>query len=1622
MSVAIAAEACVVHAIPGRIRIHLPEWSGQGQRWLEARLREVPGVLSVQANPTTGNVLLRYNTTVTDEQALLARARELQSEVAGIPADEPVAPAPPVARERHGHMIRARIAVRGLDRNPRLARQVVERLQNISGVRARANPLTGRVLVEFEEHQADLDDLIALVTDMELPDLPGEDRPADPLDPKPLVQSVTRATGSALGLGLIAAQQLPAVPSPLVDPTVAASISGVLNIMQSFPFIRNGLHRLFGRNVADLALALPTIATHALSNSSLGLSVAGGESLRLLTEVQVRRKAWKRYEAHLEGTAAATPGAVIRVEMGERTPLAARVIEGSGTAVGRSGMPLPVAPNGHVPAGARLFGGPFVLELQEGKAFTPQLRPAPLTPTLYDRYQRIISPLSLGYAALTAVLTRSASRTFAALLLVNPRVAIIGKEAADLGASARVLRAGVVVAGTRPERTIRRPNTLLLDGSRLVMERFEITNVLPLSERFDTAELLARAGGVAAAAGSPWGGAFRVAGSMPASNGRFDGKTATAELSGITYHLGPPEEWDAVPQAAPLRQRGDYVLQLRSEREAQPLGLFGMRPKLAQGIEELSQICQQTHVSLVMLPGEDELTARGVAKRAHIPLLNSDDALDAIRSRQVRGEYVAFVSDGAHAAEAFDASDLAIGLTDGRNPLAARADLLAPNLGSIAAIVDAGVRRDMAVRDAVGLSAIANGFGAIWGFRGMPGIATASRGVLIAALATLGDGWLRLRGGERKQSMLATIVEPHPERWGERDITSVLRELHTTEQGLTSAQAAQRQRGAGTVMQRRTWINALVDQLRSPLTGVLAAGAGISLLLGAPADVVIIGATLAANALMGAWQEHKASQVSETLTRLGAASTRVLRDGQEVTVPASEVVPGDVLVLGPGERVTADARLLSAQGLEVDEAALTGESLPVVKSPTGDSAMSRIVLDGSDVTTGSGHAIAVAVGRNTRMGTITAALRVDEGKGSPLDARLAQLLQQILPLAVAGGAVVTTSGFLRTRTFLPALAVGATIAVAAVPEGLPLLTQVSEAGVARRLASRNALTRRLPAIEALGRVDVVCTDKTGTLTQGHLALSLLTDADHEAALPGKLPDDLREVLLTAALASPRPDGADATSHPTDVAVTRAAEEAGLGNELRQVREAEVPFDPVRAFHATSIHGRLCVKGAPEALIPRCTQVRQQGKDTRLTEEGRAKLLARTRELANQGLRVLMVAEGTADTPDDPRGLVALGFLGISDPLRPDVAAAVQRCREAGVRVMMLTGDHPSTARAIATEAGLLDGVGDGDGEILTGTEISELHNGELDDALKRATVIARATPLDKVRIVESLQRSGHTVAMTGDGVNDAPALRLADIGVAMGRGGTEVARQTADLVLADDDFATLVETFVEGRGFWQNIRRAIGLLLGGNLGELGLVVGASALGMAAPLSARQVLVVNMITDILPGLAVALQQPEHRNLAELAREGTTALDKPLRNDVLRRGAFTAGPSLGAYLLTLAAGSLPQARTVAFASIITTQLAQTLDVGRAEGRLTTSVVGAVGSSAALLGTALLVPPLRSFLGLALPGPLGWVLIGGSTLTALLLSRMSSSSQLPAPARPQTRLLPAPASNVETSAALA
>ncbi|HZG68913.1 MAG TPA: hypothetical protein VEZ12_19405, partial [Herpetosiphonaceae bacterium] len=584
MSTAAVALPRVIHAVPGRMRVHLPGWLGAGPRDIEVRLRQLHGVRSAQANPVTGNVLIRFDPATTDDRAILGAVHTLETDTTG---GRKYAAPPPALHERNGAIGRARIAVRGLDRDPDLARRVEETLECRPSVRARANVLTGRVLVQFDERLTALEELIADVAGLELLPLPGEDRPSHPLDPGPLIRSGSRIIGALLGLGLLGARQVAGFQGPPVSGPGPAETAAVIGILEGFPVVRSGLGALIGRSTVDLLFGAAGIVTLTLSGAPLGLTVVGLRALRVWTDVRARQAAFLRYEEHLGEAAIAIPGSVVRLEAGARTPLAAHVVEGHGMAIERDGLPVPLNPGSTTTAGACLQGGPFVLELYGDAPFVPQSRPAPIAPSLYDHYVRTADLGSLGYALVLGLITRSFAHGFIGLLLVNPRTAIIGSEAADRGASARVLRAGTVVVGTRPERPVRLPQVLLVDGPRVVTEGLEIGGVVPLAAGYEQSDVLARATAVAVAAGVTWSGAFRSTGRTPARQGSCDGLRATAYLNGMRYVLEPLGVPTAPPTARAADWPGDYLLVLRCDREVQPLGLVALRPKLAPGVDEL---------------------------------------------------------------------------------------------------------------------------------------------------------------------------------------------------------------------------------------------------------------------------------------------------------------------------------------------------------------------------------------------------------------------------------------------------------------------------------------------------------------------------------------------------------------------------------------------------------------------------------------------------------------------------------------------------------------------------------------------------------------------------------------------------------------------------------------------------------------------------------------------------------------------------------------------------------------------------------------------------------------------------------------------------------------------------
>ena len=702
--------------------------------------------------------------------------------------------------------------------------------------------------------------------------------------------------------------------------------------------------------------------------------------------------------------------------------------------------------------------------------------------------------------------------------------------------------------------------------------------------------------------------------------------------------------------------------------------------------------------------------------------------------------------------------------------------------------------------------------------------------------------------------------------------------------GLTPESAAERRRryGPNEIRQtrRRGPLHLFAAQFADFMILVLIAAALVSGVIGDAGDTLAIVVILLLNAVIGAVQEYRAERAVAALRALAEPEARVRREGSVQTLPVSQLVPGDIVLLEAGNIVPADLRLLETADFKLDESALTGESQVADKQtdPLPDNAQalgdrSNMAFKGTLVASGRGSGVAVATGMDTELGSIAELLRAKDLPKTPLQRRLARFGKRLGLAVLTVCALIFVFGLLRGEPVTLMFLTAVSLAVAAIPEALPAVVTVSLAIGARRMSRRHALIRRLPAVETLGSVTCICTDKTGTLTENRMRADALLTGDGQAeALPAA--DAAHGVwqLLGQAMALSNDAAAqvDGTvgGDPTEVALYSAAQQAGFDRatlEQTLPRIAELPFDAVRqcmtTVHRDGEHLLAFVKGAPEKILDLCTGVNEGERSTALDKPA---WLAAADKLAGQGYRVLALAARRLDSLPDPmhpetleRDFALLGFAGLIDPPRPEAAPSVALCRSAGIRPVMITGDHPQTALAIAARLGI---AGEND-PVVTGPDLERLSLEQLRAQAANVTVYARVNPEQKIRIVEALQAGGQFVAMTGDGVNDAPALQRAEIGVAMGRKGTDVAREAADMVLLDDNFATIVHAIGEGRRIFDNVRKFIKYTMTSNAGEIWTLFLAPFFGLPLPLLPIHILWINLVTDGLPGLALTAEPAE-----------------------------------------------------------------------------------------------------------------------------------------------------------------
>ncbi|MEI8241835.1 MAG: cation-translocating P-type ATPase [bacterium] len=766
------------------------------------------------------------------------------------------------------------------------------------------------------------------------------------------------------------------------------------------------------------------------------------------------------------------------------------------------------------------------------------------------------------------------------------------------------------------------------------------------------------------------------------------------------------------------------------------------------------------------------------------------------------------------------------------------------------------------------------------------------------------------------------VAAPNPApvpAWHTLSVAATLAELQTVPSGLDMDDARRRLEVHGPnelqAAHRASPWKLLLDQFKNVLIVILLVATGLSAFLGEGVETIVIGAIVLFAVGLGFIQEFRAERAIDALRKMAAPTATTLRDGEELTVPAGHLVPGDIVLLQAGDRVPADVRLVESINLQVEEAALTGESVPVEKHAAplaaADAALGdrrNMAYAGTSASYGRGRAVVVATGMNTEFGKIARMLQTVETDRTPLQKNLDKVGHLLARVALVIVALIVALGLLRGQPFMEMLIFGVALAVAVVPEALPAVVTISLAIGVQRMVRRHALMRRLPAVETLGSTSVICSDKTGTLTRDEMTVRNLyvagrlwevTGAGYEPAgqfrVDGRTAEPdlaLLQCLRGAALASDARSAREEDGgrwrikgDPTEGALVVAAAKAGLvKTELERLapRTGEIPFTSetkrMTTLHAAPEGAVAFSKGAPEIILASCTHVLScEGgawREEPLDDAGRDRIVESARTLAGQALRVLGVArKSNATLEHAEHGMTFLGLAGMIDPPRAEAKEAVKQCEQAGIRVVMITGDHPITAQAVARELGILKG-----GRVVTGAQLDGLDDAALAREVDGIDVYARVSPAHKLRVVGALQQRGHVVAMTGDGVNDAPALKKADIGIAMGITGTAVTKEAAAMMLTDDNFASIVAAVEEGRGIFSNIKKYLMYLLSSNIGEMLIMLGATVLGMPMPLSAVQILYINLATDGLPALALAVDPPE-RDL----------MQRPPRNP--RAGIFT-----------------------------------------------------------------------------------------------------------------------------------
>jgi len=854
------------------------------------------------------------------------------------------------------------------------------------------------------------------------------------------------------------------------------------------------------------------------------------------------------------------------------------------------------------------------------------------------------------------------------------------------------------------------------------------------------------------------------------------------------------------------------------------------------------------------------------------------------------------------------------------------------------------------------------------------------------------------------------------DKWWAMSLKEVLSSLNARNEGLSSAEAQKRvkERGYNEIkeVKKDTPLKILLRQFKSFVVGILIVAAIISLFIGHNIELVVILVIIVFVILLNFFEEYKASKDMAALISLTPRKSIVLRDNKKIEILSKEITIGDIIILERGGIVGADARIIKANSLKLGESALTGESVPVTKM-AGDlkanialAQQTNMVFAGTNITNGNGLAVVVRIAEKTEIGKISKMIKGIKDEVTPLQKRLDKLTKQISAVAMVVATIVFFIGIVRGAHWSEMLIFSMAVIISGIPESLPTVVAVTLATGVKKMAKKNAIIKRLPAVETLGTCTVICSDKTGTLTQNKMVVENIFTSDTEIMVTGKgyAPEGVflkekskidakthktvSKILEIGILCN----NADIKKEKNDWIVDGEATEGALITLARKTgmvrsehhtkfpRKKEHPFDPIRKCMSTvhTYQGKQFVysKGAPEMLLKKAKYYLDQGKIKKLNKNIIDSFLQKNTEYASKGLRVLGLAfkehKGSLELKNVESNLVFVGLVSIRDPPEPSVRESVERCKEAGIKTVMITGDNEITAKAIATELGIFSEKD----SVLTGKELDQLNDAALEKMVNNVTVYARVAPAHKLRIVDTLQKIGHIVAMTGDGVNDAPALKKADIGIAMGKCGTDVAKEASELILKDDNFTTIVNAVEEGRTIYGNIRKFIYYLLVGNFAEVLIILIAVLVGASLPLTALMILFINLVTSELPALGLSFEKPSARIMKQKPRDPKEGI---LSDYLLFKiGQLLPLIVLGAIVLfiwelVMKGATLPKAQTFAFATIVFFELFHALNAKSWQESIFTKnffsniyVLGGIVLAAILTLIVIYFPPLQAVFG--------------------------------------------------------